>query len=258
MIIALTGEIGVGKSTIAKSFLNKGYNKLSFADIMKNTCANVFPWVPRNAWWDPVLKETLFDTIWHQNLSEPGSIPSRPVILSRYVIEQFNKTFNLDCSKVCDQKGYVMRQFGSPREALQFIGTEVLRATDPDCHVKATMAAVIASESINWVNDDLRFDNEAQAIKDMGGYIVKVEREGAETKQGIAGHASEAGINPMFIDMIFINGVWSEERTIADAADTIKLLVPGFAEAKRRFLDEAVTPLVDKTVDQYLKDHDGA
>ncbi len=257
MIIALTGEIGVGKSTVAKSFLNKGYKKLSFADVMKQTCADCFPWVPLNAWWDPILKETPFADMWVDGLLDPGEMAHRPIVLNRYVIEKFNKVFNLDCSKVCDQKGYVLRQFKSPREALQFIGTEVLRATDPDCHVKATLASIIASGGVNLVNDDLRFDNEAQAIKDMGGYIVKVEREGAETKQGIAGHSSEAGINLMFVDMVFVNGIWSEERTIADAADTIKLLVPGFAEAKRRFLDEA-QPLIDKTVDQYLKDHDGA
>jgi len=246
MIIALTGEIGVGKSTIAKSFLNKGYEKLSFADVMKETCAKAFEWIPREVWWDPILKETTFMDM---NVSPP--------LLSRGYLEFFNHAFKFDCTKICDQKGYIHRVFKSPRETLQFIGTEVLRATDPDCHVKATMAAVIASGGVNLVNDDLRFDNEAQAIKDMGGYIVKVEREGAETKQGILGHASEAGINPMFIDMVFVNGIWSEERTIADAADTIKLLAPGFAEAKRRFLDEA-QPLIDKTVDQYLKDHDGA
>lgn len=245
MIIALTGEIGVGKSTIAKSFLNKGYNKLSFADVMKNTCADVFPWIPRNAWWDAVLKETTFADMWVDGLIDHGAMTHRPVVLNRYVIERFNKVFNLDCSKVCDQKGYVMRQFGSPREALQLIGTEVLRATDPDCHVKATMAAVIASESTNWVNDDLRFDNEAQAIKDMGGYIVKIEREGVETKQGIVGHASEAGIDPKFIDCVYANGIYSEERTIADAADMLILLTPGLSESKM-------------ITDQYLKDHDGA
>lgn len=43
--------------------------------------------------------------------------------------------------------------------------------------------------------DDVRFENEAAAIRAEGGIVVRIEREGAGSATG-ASHASEAGVRP--------------------------------------------------------------
>ena len=50
---------------------------------------------------------------------------------------------------------------------------------------------------------DVRFDNEAEAIKERGGYIIEVRNSRVPKLEG--SHASEQGINPKYVDGIFHN-----------------------------------------------------
>ena len=58
------------------------------------------------------------------------------------------------------------------------------------------------------VVSDIRFDNEAAAIRDLGGVVVCVERRAA---QPIVPHKSEAGVSPALIDVTVMN-----EGTVAE------------------------------------------
>ncbi len=58
------------------------------------------------------------------------------------------------------------------------------------------------------VCDDLRYDNEAAAVKSIGGVVVKIENNSnarIDTTAGIQGHASELGIDNSLIDCIIDN-----------------------------------------------------
>lgn len=59
------------------------------------------------------------------------------------------------------------------------------------------------------VCDDVRFDNEAEAIKSLGGIIIKLEskksEERNEAKDGISGHVSENGLDLKHVDYIIEN-----------------------------------------------------
>lgn len=54
------------------------------------------------------------------------------------------------------------------------------------------------------VCDDLRFDNEAEIIKKLGGTIIKLESDASGNRiditSGIVNHASESGINSKYVD----------------------------------------------------------
>jgi hypothetical protein len=54
---------------------------------------------------------------------------------------------------------------------------------------------------------DVRFDNEAEWIKDMGGYVFKIDSDRVlETMDNEAkAHSSESGINPKYIDFTITN-----------------------------------------------------
>jgi hypothetical protein len=82
----------------------------------------------------------------------------------------------------------------SPRWALQHMGTEAMRKViDDQIWVKATMrkALPLVKAGGNVVITDVRFPNEANAIREAGGQLWRVERQGLETSD----HASETALD---------------------------------------------------------------
>jgi hypothetical protein len=84
----------------------------------------------------------------------------------------------------------------SPRFILQKLGTECLRrGYDADVWVQSLRRYMIKNpEQRDWVIPDVRFLNEARAIRDWGGCLWRVDRPGLEAR-GIAGHASETELD---------------------------------------------------------------
>lgn len=83
----------------------------------------------------------------------------------------------------------------SPRELLQSLGTDWGRK-----HVgEGVWIAIAMQRAEEWprvVIPDVRFDNEALAIRARGGAVFRVVRRGQECLVGASqGHASEAGIS---------------------------------------------------------------
>lgn len=55
--------------------------------------------------------------------------------------------------------------------------------------------------------DDCRFDNEAEAIRALGGFVVQVTSDKTliDKTTGVKSHASEQGVDPRYIDAIIEN-----------------------------------------------------
>jgi hypothetical protein len=101
----------------------------------------------------------------------------------------------------------------TPRFAMQRLGTEWGRNTiGPDIWLRAAEHRIkqLHSQWDNVVIDDVRFDNEALLIAELGGVVVRLHRQ-IETEPTVAAHASERGVSESHIS-----------RTIA-AADVITL-----------------------------------
>lgn len=89
------------------------------------------------------------------------------------------------------------------REAAQKLGTEWGRALDPDIWIKilelriqretALDAAYPGVKPSRFVLSDVRFDNEAEMIRRLGGQVLHVTGRAAKLGAS-AGHASEAGV----------------------------------------------------------------
>jgi len=81
----------------------------------------------------------------------------------------------------------------TPRFAMQTLGTEWGReiiGNDVWANIGANKAQQELKNGFNVVVDDVRFDNEAAALRELGGTICQVNREGS----GIKGnHSSEKG-----------------------------------------------------------------
>ena len=102
-----------------------------------------------------------------------------------------------------DMKETCISELGgkSPRHVMQTLGTEWGReCMHHDFWVDITKVKIqnLLNEGINVVVDDIRFDNEAEMIKSLGGELIKIERGAISTMT----HISE---NPLSCDVVFIN-----------------------------------------------------
>jgi hypothetical protein len=101
--------------------------------------------------------------------------------------------------------------FTKDRKLLQWLGTEWGRGTISQSiwvdlwkhEVENCSAKTIV------VCDDVRFDNEAETVKSLGGKIIEITsnqtQNRIDTKSGIVQHSSEAGIDPKLIDFTVEN-----------------------------------------------------
>lgn len=140
VLIGIMGTKGSGKTTAANYFLTKGFVEKSFADCLKRACMEIFLFD----------EDQVFGTLEKKETPDP-----------RW----------LDCT---------------PRKILQFVGTDLLRN-----HLETIMPGLGKNVFIrhfelwyeknkdqNVVIPDVRFQNEFDFIKKMGGSVIKIERCG--------------------------------------------------------------------------------
>lgn len=127
-----------------------------------------------------------------------------------------------------DQKEVVDPRWGkTPRWVMQYMGTEFLRRHfGEDFHIKCPNGPIVrAREGHNVIVPDVRFPNEAEAVKSLGGTLIKIVGRGGASG-GIAGHASEAHIDSMSADHVVPNNGTLDEleaqiREFVDAQEVV-------------------------------------
>lgn len=118
------------------------------------------------------------------------------------------------------------------REFLQKLGTDALRnGLHTDVWVNALMADYNLIEYgddeqghyPNWVVTDTRFVNEAHAIKEKKGIIIRVDRPGVEP---INNHPSETELDNWNFDYRIVNvsGIYELKETVKDILKHAKIL----------------------------------
>ena len=80
---------------------------------------------------------------------------------------------------------------------LQEYGTGVRRADDPDYWVDQWKNTALDLKDKSIVVDDIRFLNEARAVRELSGIIIRIEREGLETTDT---HISETEMDGITAD----------------------------------------------------------
>jgi len=205
MIIGINGYSGVGKDTIGAiiQYLNcPNVRNLSIEEAVTNYKEHE-EWLDENSGWEiRKFAGKLKDIASHLT-----GIDSE-----EFEDQEFKKTnLSTDWWTVCDEGHQPM----TVRDFLQKLGTDALRnGLHPNVWVNALMADYVKDEDgdlPNWVITDCRFPNEAKAIKDKGGIIIRADRAGVEP---INNHASEIGLDG-----------WKFDYKIVNSSDILDLMI---------------------------------
>jgi len=124
----------------------------------------------------------------------------------------------------------------SARYAMQTIGTEWGRdcmGIDFWCNAAKTQILKATENGLSVVVDDVRFPNEAQMIRDIGGYMVRVRRPDMEVAVTAPwyktilskGHRSEGGLDKWSFDLEITNRYTDASEFAVNAANEIINLV---------------------------------
>lgn len=174
MIIGLTGNKGVGKDTAGAYLVEKyGFERISFADKLKESAAAIFN-IDREKWEKLKNDKTSFVTVGYYNTESeyPGGGEVATITV---------------------------------REFLQRYGTEAHREVFGDNFwIHAAFDKLYSTKSYlkyDYVITDVRFKNEANSIRMLGGKVIEIKRDTKEQDN----HISEAGIPTEMIDGVILN-----------------------------------------------------
>lgn len=122
----------------------------------------------------------------------------------------------------------------TPRFAMQTLGTDWGRECDPDLWVKFGMmkAANLLRHGQAVVFSDVRFENEARAIREAGGEVWRIVRPGEGLHGFAAGHVSEQ-TSPELVALC--------NRTIRNYG-TLEDLQGEVERCRRAYIEQAVQP----------------
>jgi len=167
-LLGLIGRKRSGKDTFAAML--PGYRRVAFADPLRAAALALDPIVGRP--------------------SIPGDLhPDRDLRLAE-VVEALGWERAKDCVP-------------EVRRTLQRLGTDAIRAIDDGFWVRAAMD--YAEPMLDWcpvVLTDCRFPNEADAIQQRGGYVVRILRPGPASTDT---HPSETALDEYAADFVVHN-----------------------------------------------------
>lgn len=224
-LVGLTGLKRSGKDTAAMNLINKHrFVRVAFADPVKQVLADLNPHVTRPS--EDQRVSQLFAEIQdlEHRIGKAFSANTVAAIRTSHVTMAVRRLDpllsgdhrmadvlarvdgNWDRLKE-DSKDIASETAAEIRRLQQIIGTEIGRQMVSDTiWVDTAMDTVekLRDRGKSVVISDCRFDNEAQAILDAGGTVVRIDRPSL-AGQPVDGHASERGVADDLIDEVIVN-----------------------------------------------------
>lgn len=205
MIIGIAGKAQAGKDTACKiiqavdlweKMKNKEINMITTCKTEEEFCKE---------WAVHCFTDTIFlnQSDWERRIFA-GKLKECAAILLNCSAESFddidfkNKTTFIP---LYTREGELMTN----RQFLQYLGTEVGRAIDPDLWVKTTLTPYCNGKK--WIIPDVRFPNEEKAIHDRGGFVWRIDRDEA----GAGNHESEKWVDKLNVNLVIDNNDTIEE-----------------------------------------------
>lgn len=196
MLLGVGGELESGKSTVAGVLVNKyGFTEKSFAKNLKEMCKSV-------------VGLTEYDVNDTQGKKTPFK---EPIVFNMEHIAGIIKWASdkngvyVDADMLNKMKAYLGKILTTPREVLQFVGTEICRQCIIDSYHIDVVEREIELEKLDWVVvSDARFSNERAWVHSKCGFTILAYNPHAEKKTGNV-HLSEQVGNPADYDYTIVN-----------------------------------------------------
>ena len=201
MIIGVSGYAGSGKDTVGLMIqrIDSGWVIKKWAGKLK-TIASILTGLPVHLFEDGDAKNTYLGSEW--STVRPNPLNS---------ITPFSDIEFVEIMSI--------------RELLQKLGTDAIRdGLHPNAWVNALMSDYRSEkfsgyigdtrqdkDASKWVITDTRFPNEAKAIKDKGGFVIRVDRPGLEP---INSHPSETALDKWDFDYRIDNSGTIEDLNV--------------------------------------------
>jgi len=181
MLISLSGKKETGKDTVADILVaNYNFKKLSFAKNLKKMCQWIF-----------TLDKEETDTLKGKSKIFPFPIKFTEEHLN-LILNWMNQTHSVKSATIKIEKlkkKYIQTtEFNTPREILQFVGTEICRAICNSYHIDIIEEKIVCNKDINYAVVDSRYPNERALLKKHGGILLLIKRD---TKHKEDKHISE-------------------------------------------------------------------
>jgi hypothetical protein len=158
MIVGLAGAAGSGKDTVADILVRyRGFQRLAFADALYEEVGTAFE-VPIEFLRNRETKETPTFMLTLRRCTDKGFCATVAEILAARDVP-------------CVEEAWL-----SPREILQWWGTEYRRAQRKVYWTSRVAAMIREQPDQHFVITDLRFPDEADVVRDAGGMIALVVR----------------------------------------------------------------------------------
>lgn len=213
--------------------------RIAFAQPLKEMCMSLFGWseehVNGRLKEEPDRRYPRYENVkaWEDFRSELGKLIDFWVTRN-----QDRSDMKRDIRQLMTAYSSVLQPSGppvlTPRFAMQHLGTEFGRWMSPNLWVDlALRKAQQAQPEDIVIITDVRFLNEAQAVKDAGGVIWRVLREAVEPKSRADRHASEEEMMEIIPDLILENNDTLEllrETVKTSLSDLLGGIVPVYAE----------------------------
>lgn len=174
--------------------LKGGWEIKKFAEKLKQI-ASQLTGIPREKFEDQEFKKTFLGPEWDQwrvTWKHGDEGPGSETFKTKELAEKFIEDSFEDSLEEVVEAGLLTFERMTVREFLQKLGTEGLRnglhtnvwvnALFADYKRKTQMgpdsfdSPTASGDYPNWIITDVRFPNEAQAIKELGGVVVRIER----------------------------------------------------------------------------------
>lgn len=153
-----------------------GWKNVKFANKLKD-CVCLILGCTRKQLEDPIFKETPLSEEWWYWKNKTGNSKFTPYN------KEFIRTDHFDLVKL------------TPRLFMQLLGTDAGRdILHPNIWINATMVdykPYTDGTYPNWIISDVRFPNEADAVKSKGGIMIRINRPGNDTGK----HLSEIALD---------------------------------------------------------------
>ncbi len=181
-IIGLTGARGAGKDTVAKMLASDDFVRTAFADALYIEAAEAYG-VPVDLLQYRPTKETALMALALERCADKGFVTQMREVFAKELDERAKHPWlpkSLDLF-AADRQQEVLGQWlaapRSPRFILQYWGTEYRRALFGDSYWRGKVAAQLRRyPERRFVITDVRFPDEADLLRSMGGLIIRVLR----------------------------------------------------------------------------------